>query len=443
MPERQVITSLTGTAAPLLTLNAANRTELDYGSMFLPREWKKSTPFVTDFQRIHQTSGNGLGTEISWQIPKMANIVLDMILEASFPGNTVTPAGTAVSYIDWTGLSFWSKFEAKFGANTVYERRPYDIYFHIRKEEGIERLESTRKQLFGDTTTAQREQLLLQGNQGNPPTPLLVNFHMPFCDDVMQCLPLTVLSQKICFTLHTKPLASFVTNPLAATITPQGAFTFDLLLQVAHLTGREADVFLEMSRSPSGIAYMMHQNIREDYNDYASTADNFIIQEKLLSICKPIMSLTWAMIPTRLVNDTGFNDLFFFKPDPPAPVPRGMNPYNPPKAWEITANSLTIQRYEGTFYTKFRMYDIYEHAFAGEDVYAQNYAYWPHAVNAATGYLDYSNLCNPTLNIYMSTGGTGIDPLNPTQPQSVRVIVNALDYNFWFFKGGNWTRCFN
>jgi len=27
--------------------------------------------------------------------------------------------------------------------------------------------------------------------------------------------------------------------------------------------------------------------------------------------------------------------------------------------------------------------------------------------------------------------------------QQLRLIINALDYNFWFFKGGNWTRTFN
>ena len=79
----------------------------------------------------------------------------------------------------------------------------------------------------------------------------------------------------------------------------------------------------------------------------------------------------------------------------------------------------------------------------GDELFFQNYTIQPLAVNAALGYLDYTNLNNPTLYVTFGVGGTGTDPDEPLLPQKLRLIVIGFDYNFWFFKSGNLARAFN
>jgi hypothetical protein len=442
MPERQVITALTGTAAPLLTVNAANPRELDYGSFWLPREWKKCCPFVCDFQRLDANGQSSLDVEMNFELPKICNCVNDLIIEANFPSNTVTPLGATISYSDWTGFALMDYFSIHFGANQVYFRRPLDLYLRVRKQLGIERLESIRQQVYGDRTTAQRTALFQNGTGHSP---LLIPVYLPFSDDPMMSLPILCLSQKTRFVFRTKPLVNFIQNivPGGATFVTNGMYDFHLLCNVIHTTGSEGEHLLNLSRQASGIAYMIHQNARQEDSDYASEVTNFEIKQQLSGITKPLVSLSWMLIPTRLVNNSGFNNYFFFNPAPPLPIPFGMNPYSPILTWEIIANGLVIQRRIRRTYTTYHIYDMYDKGFAGEDIYTQNYSQWPHSVNTAMGYLDYTNLNNATLNITLGVGGTGVDPIVPTMAQQLRLIINALDYNFWFFKGGNWTRTFN
>lgn len=442
MPERQVITALTGTAAPLLTVNAKNRRELDFASFFLPREWKKAVPFVIDYTYLDPAGGtnNTWGSELRYELPKQANLVTDLILEVNTePHGIITPGGV-IPYSDWLGFALIEHFKITFGANQVYERKPYDLYIRARKTLGIERLESLRVQVQGDRTTAQRAALFVNGTLEEP---LLVPLYLPFCDDPMMALPILCLSQKTNFELKTQALANIIQNIAGATFTSNGFPTFRLRLQQIHTTGPEGEFLLDLSRHDSGISYMIHQAVRQEY-DVIQNAQALARQYiPLAGITKPIQSLTFGLIPDRFVNKTGYNDYFFFNPNPPAPVPAGMSPYAPLIGFEITANGLTICRRQRRTYNIYHIYDMYDKGFAGEDLYTENYSWWPHAVNAAMGYLDYTNLNNPTLVLELGANGTGLDPINPGVAQALRLIVNANDYNFWYFKGGNWTRTFN
>jgi hypothetical protein len=441
MPERQVITSLTGTVAPLLTIDTNNATELDQASFHLPREWKKSSPFVTDDVSIQPTGQSGLNLELNFELPKLATQVVDMILQVDLPPYTVAPLGAQASYVDWLGFALIDYFRTNFGSNQNFSTEAYDLYFHMRKSLNLERLDAVQRMVYGDTTTAQRSALLLNGTTTG--SPLLVPLWQPFSRDPMNALPLVTLSQKTRFVLKTQPLQNLVNLAAGATVATLGQVGLTLLLTVAHTSGNEAAKLLELSRDDDGIAYMIHQHVRQNGDDFSSTQTGFVINCKLAGLTKPLKQFTWALIPTKLINNTGRNDMFFFNPQPPAPIPAGMTPYSPIVNWNVDANGQIIQRTVIRDYTRLYKYMEYQDGFAGEDVFTQQYARFQHAVNAATGYLDYTNLNNPTLRITLGVGGTGTDPDVPANPQSLRVVINAEDYNFWFFKSGNWSRTFN
>lgn len=444
MPERQVISSLTGTVAPLLSVDAKDKRQLMLGSFWLPRAWRKSSTFVTDDVIIAPTNTSGLNLEMNYEVSKASTLISDAALLMEFPPITVTPAGNQASFVDFTGLALIDHFTTLYGSNRNYDHRDYDLYFDKRKMYGIEKGNAYDRMTYGNTSTAQRSALLLNGTV--PGSPLIVPLLEPFSMDPSDALPIVVFAQKTRFVLRTKALQNFSTVQLTVpptTLSFTGQFVFHLLFQYVHTTGEEASALLELSRAPDGISYMIHQHVRQDSDDFASQTSNFEIVSKLSSVTKPIKSLTWALIPTRLVNNTGFNDIFFFAPNPPAPIPNGMSSYSPIQSWSIEANGLIIQRRIPRDVSRFlRWYQTYE-GFAGEDVFVQNYAIYPLAVNAASGYLDYTNLNNPVLRITTGPGGTGVDPLIPLTPQSLRLLVNAIDYNFWFFKSGNWSRTFN
>lgn len=442
MPERQVITSLTGTVAPLLTVDASNNSELDQASFHLPREWKKTSPFVTDDISISPTGQSNLNLELNFELPKLATQVADMILQIDLPPFTVTPAGNPASYVDWLGFAIIDYFRTNFGSNQNFSTEAYDLYFDMRKMLNFERLDAVERMCYGDTTTAQRTALLLNGT--TPGSPLLVPLWQPFSRDPMNALPLVTLSQKTRFVLKSQPLQNITVLPTpGTTLATTGNVNFTLLLTVVHTSGPEATKLLELSRDDDGIAYMIHQHVRQNGDDFASTQTGFVINCKLAGLTKPLKQFTWALIPTKLINNTGRNDMFFFNPQPPAPVPAGMTPYSPIVNWSVDANGQIIQRTVLRDYTRLYKYEQYQDGFAGEDVFVQQYAKYQHAVNASTGYLDYTNLNNPVLHITLGVGGTGTDPDTPANAQSLRVVINAEDYNFWFFKSGNWSRTFN
>lgn len=438
MPEKSVITSLVGVAAPLLTCDTSDYENLVRDSPWVPRDWYKTTPFVRDELTLQPCHNSTIGVELQFELPKLASVVSNIALRTVVPASTVVPAAPAY-YIDFPGFAIIEYFTTHFGSNQVYTTHDRDLYVRYSKFLEFEDQNAVGKCVYGDTTIAERSALLLNGDADGMYTPLWQPLDM--CTS--NALPLVCLSQKTRFLLKTRPFANIVFNPNAATITPQQNFDFTLVLEVIHTTGDESNFLLQMSQQDDGIAYLIHQHVRQDSGQYANQQNGFEIIEKMSGITKPIMVLYWALAPTRLVNNTGFNDYYIWNPDP-VPVPAGMNPYSPIVSWSIEANGQIVQRTirnkQNRLYAHYRKHK----SLGGESIFFQDYTSdGPTLCNQATGYLDYSNLNNPTLRVIMGTGGTGADPINVGQAQSLTVIFNALDYNFHYFHSGNWTRAFN
>lgn len=437
MPERNVLTSLTGTAAPLLTCDTGSLDCLIDSSLYIARDWKKSTPYVTDDIQIQPNNQSGLSIELQFELPKLATFVVDMILQAILPPITVAPAGNPASYVDHTGFALIDFFRTNFGSNLLFSREAYDLYFMYRRMYPIDLRNGIDLMILGDTSTAQRSAALLNG------TTLLIPLYEPFTMDTVNGLPLVCLSQKTRFTLKSQTLANFTFTPTPGTIlTFTGIFDFTLLLTVVHTTTDESRLTMDMSRDDDGVSYMIHQPVRQESDDFANSASNFITNIKLSAMTKPLRALYWALVPTRLTNNSGFNDKFLFGPQP-IPLPLGMNPYNPILSWTIIANSQIIQRTVSRDYVRLWKHVLWFPAPVGEDIFFQPYSADMLSENTSLGYLDYTNLNNPQLTINFGIGGTGLDPIIPGAPQSLRLIVNADDYNFWYFKSGNWSRTFN
>lgn len=437
MPERQVITSLTGTVAPLLTVDTCDEARLDYNSQFLPRQWKKTTPYVIDCMEIQSNGQNGLSIPMDFEVPKLASSVVNMVLRAQVPPSTINPINNPAYYVDHLGYAMIDEFRINFGSNQVYTRQGQDLYFKYRHALGIEKTSAVNDMIQGDKTIAQRSSFLQNG--GN----LLVDMNLPFQTQDANALPIIVLSQKTRFSYKSKTLQQISTTPVpGTTITNQSPWQHSLRAMVLHPTGDESAYLLKMSQESDGIAYMIHQNVRQNADDFSTTQNGVVLQAKLSAMTKPLKSLYWSLIPTRLQNDTGFNDIFMYTPNP-IPTPPGMNPYNPVQSWRIEANGQIIQRDIESDYNQIYQHYLYHESFPDNQIFFQTYSQYPHSVNAAMGYLDYTNLNNPVLYMRMGVGGTGLDPLNPQTPQSLRLVVNSEDYNFWFFKSGNWSRSFN
>lgn len=438
MPERQVITSLTGTVAPLLSVDASDNEELNMASFYLPRNWKKCAPYVDDDVIVSPTGQSGLNQELAFEIPKFATLVGDIVLGIDLPVVNVTPAGNPAFFVDFLGYAIIDYFRTVFGSNLVYEHRGIDLFIDYTKMYNVEKLNAVDQMIFGNTTTAQRSALLLNGT--TPGQPVLVPLNQPFAQDPMSALPVVVLSQKTRFLLRTLPLNSITQTPVAGTTLafPAGQnVNFNLHVYVIHTTGPEANMLLELSRDQDGISYMVHQHTRMDSDTFASVQTGTTIISKLSGITKPLKDLTWGLIPTKMINNTGRNDFFFFFANPPAPAPAAQTPYNPIVRWGIEANGLTIQRTVDRNFTRLYKYMFYYEGFAGMDLYFQSYSRFPQATNSSSGYLDYTNLNNPVLRVIMGVGGTGTDPDVPANPQQLTMIVNARDYNFWFLKSGS------
>lgn len=437
MPERQVITSLTGTVAPLLTVDTADEQRLDYNSLWQPRQWKKTTPYVIDCMEVQPNGQSGLGIPMDFEIPKLATSVSTMVLRSMVPPTTVAPFASPAYYANHLGFAQIDHFRINFGSNQVYTRDGQDLYFKYRHALGIEKTAAVNQMILGDTNTATRSNFLRNGGE------LLTDVMMPFSTHQSNALPIVTLSQKSRYSFKSKTLQQIATTPVAGTtLTPTAPWNFTLRIMVVHPTGDEAAYLLKMSQESDGIAYMIHQNVRQNADDFSTTQSGAVLQAKLSAMTKPLKALYWALIPTRLQNDTGFNDIYNYSPNP-FPVPAGMNPYNAPQSWRIEANGQIIQRDVESIYNQVYQHSLYHESFPDNQIFFQTYSEYPHSVNAACGYLDYTNLNNPVLYIRMGTGGTGVDPINPAVPQSLRLQVNSEDYNFHFFKSGNWSRSFN
>lgn len=439
MPERTVITSLSGAVAPLVTVSTAQASEIDKNSVYVPRDWRKSTPFVKDEVRIDTLGVPVFNGENNFEFAKQAHFIQDICLRSQFPPQIIAPAGSPGHYVDHVGYAMIDYFDIVFGSNQLYRRQALDLYFKYRKALETEKRDAVNDLIEGDKTIAQRNQSLLNGMDN------YTDMFLPFELHTTQAFPLMSVSQKVRMTLKTKALQNLIQLPVAGTtITQNGNLNFSLIARVVHVTGKEADLVLDFTRDNEGISYLIHQNVRQNQDDIMSLTNGFIANIKLSSITKPIRFLQWALIPTKLQNDTGRNDYFFFQPQPnPGPVPPGMTPYNFVQSWAMEANGQIIQRSVPRKYTVIRDHAMMNPAPHGDEIFTQYYDNYPHSVNATIGYMDYTNLNNVVLQITFGTGGTGTDPDVPANAQALRLVVNAEDDNFWFFHSGNVSRAFN
>jgi len=444
-----MLTALTGIVTPLLVCASSDPKCLDMTSIFLPRVWKKTPVFVTDDLTVDPLGPSGQGIEMTFEVPKFCHFILDQAIMSLKPPVTVTsnPPGAAPYYVDHLGFADIAEFKINFGSNLVYTRTSYDLCFDFRTRYTQEKQFNINYLVRGDLSTAQRNADLVNG------VTTVTDTAMPFSDLCSQCLPIVCMSQKIRFTYRSKPLNSIVANlnqiPGTTVAFANGAVpTYQMWLRVAHVTGNEAALVLAQSRAPDGVSYLISQNVRQESDD-VQTSTNSTQNIRLGGITKPIKVLQWALVPRNLVNDTGYNDFFFFRADPmPAPpfgpTPPGMNPYKPILQWGITANGNIVQRTIVRDWNRMWQWYHKHESIGGDEIHEQNYAEYPHAVNANTGFMDYTNLNNPVLSISFDVGGTGIDPLlGPPNVQVLRLIVNARDHNWWVIHAGNWIRSLN
>lgn len=437
MPERQGLLALTGTVAPLLTVPTTLTEVVDRASIWVPRMWKKTTPFVIDDIAIQPLTPQILGNEKIFDIPKQCHMIKTMILHVTLAPRTVAPLGTA-KYVDHLGFALVENFKIMFGANLCYEVQPHDLYFKYRKNYKNERRDAINAMILGDQTSAQLTTALASGVE------LFIPLMLPFEEHQSKSMPLLTLSQKLRIHFKSQVLQNLITQQVGTTVTINGQDQFELILKEVHLTGPEAEKVLCMSRDERGISYMIHQHVRQNSDDFQSTTTGFQINCRMVGITKPIKTMYMALIPTKLINNTGRNDIFFFQSNPTlGPVPPGMTPYSRPISYQITANGQIIQRIIPFRYDTIYNHWLYVESQHGEDIMNQFYSEYPNSFSAAVGYNDYTNYSNPVLTINMGVGGTGVDPDNPLLPQSLRLVINAQDYNFWYFQNGNFTRTFN
>lgn len=435
MPERQVITSLAGTVAPLLTVKTSDPSSVDAHSMWVPRSWKKTTPFVIDDVTLTPQNQQGLNFEMNYEVAKQCHMIRSMVMRFVLPAHTVVPAGTA-NVVDHLGFALHDYFRTHFGSNLCYETLPHDLYFRLRKMFGVERRNGYNELIGGDQTLAQRTLDLQNGRE------YFIPLFQPFEQHQSDSLPLLTLSQKLRFVHKTRALPNLTNAAVGTTITPVGPYQFELILKQVHLTGDEAAMVLNMSKGDQGICYMMHQHIRQNSDDFANVNAGFVANCRMSAFTKPMKKIFFAFIPTKLINDTGRNDIFMFAPQP-TPVPPGMTAYNPIVSYEIVANGQQIQRRILRNYDRVLNHVLYNESPHGDEIFNQYYSEYPNSFNAAMGYLDYTNFNNPVVSVTFGVGGTGTDPDVPANPQSLRMLFNGEDYNFQYFQNGNFTRTFN
>jgi len=437
MPERQVLTALIGPSAPLLTVDTADPGALDMTSAWLPRNWAKTTPFLLDDLLMGPLTPSKWNVEISWEIPKLATLMMDLVIDVSIPPSTVLPLGNTAYFVDTLGFALIDWFRMNFGSNQLFSIDPYDLYFKYREYLNTERRDAINQLILGDTTTAQRTNFLQNGGR------LIIPLFLPFCLDTACAWPLIALSQKTRFNFKTDTFLNLIQTQAGTTVTQTADPDFNLRVTVVNTTSDEGGTIVAMCMAADGISYMIHQGVRQNSDNIASSQSGVTLNVKLTGMTKPLSLLSWALIPVHLIDNTNRNDKFFFAPNPPPPIPAGLNPYNPIQSWRIEANGQIIQR--DVIRDYIRLYKWQEHfpSPPGDEIFFQSYTLQPTSVNASIGYLDYTNLNNPTIFITFGVGGTGIDTDNPGAPQPLRFLVNSQDYNFWFLKSGNASRSFN
>lgn len=444
MPQKEVLTTLTGTVAPLLLGNVKDQAELTYLSPWIPRYWTKTVPFVIDYVRLSPCSMPGLNRDNKFEISKLAHGISDLVIRAVFPPGVVNGGAnpnTQANYSDFTGWAYWERFQMKFLTNDVFDVEPYDLYFEHRKNHEVERRDAINELVRGDRSTAIRTVDFAQGVE------IYTDFFLPFTKADRKMLPIGVLSQKLNFNLRTKNLRDFTRIQVPVITTEVAALTADIslemLLEVVHLSANEACLFLAMSQDKAGISYMIHQHVRQVTETISTFSSNTRVPVKLCGITKPIRILNWALLPDAMNNNTNRNDDFFFNPQPPLPIPFGLTPYNKIVQFEIEANGQIIQRLLYEVQNRIHMHQKLSIAPHGDHFYTVYFGRHPNAIDCSDGFADFTNFNNPILYIHLGIGGTGADVDNPQNPQLLHVIINAEDYNFWYLKKGNMSKSFH
>lgn len=454
MSERSVINTLAGQAAPLLCCDVRSKGDIESCSLFYPTNWCKSTPFVIEEFAVPLSNPFGFGADCTFEYTKSATILLRSDLEITIPPHTVTntlvpanPPGQAY-FVDHLGFAFIDRLELHFGQNKIFDHSKYDLYMRYREKYLDETRDHINEMVFGDKTTAQRTNLLLNGTPAGQP--LIVPLDYAWAQTPTSGLPLVSLSQRIRWTLRSENLNNLIVHPIdnTAVVTPQGNWQVRLLLKVVHLTGSESQCFLEKTMATSGLTYLIHQSQRQ-LSDTISSGRNAVKSIQLGNINRAVQILRWALLPIHLQDNTGRNDYFMFNPQPPLPLPPGpgvtpgMNPYSPIVSWGLTATGLTVQKDIDNYYNRYLLrFDLFPSA-PGESIFFQCYSMGPIAPNCTLGFLDFNNLPNPTLVIQLGQNGTGLDPDNNLLEQQLLVVIIADDDNFWYLNRGNWSRAFN
>lgn len=443
MAEKSLLTSLIGPSAPLLSQNASDMEQLDDGSMFLPRRWHKSTSFLIDDQVLGPLNPSAYGVDVNWELGKQGTFLGQMYLRSTYPPATIVGPGQP-AYVDWLGYAQIEHFQTNFGTNKLYDVIDYDLYFRMRTTKCLEELDSEQRTNLGDSTTAQRNTALVNGVE------LITDLMQPFtCTDHSKMMdkayPLLALAQKTRFTLRLQNIANLLQVPAGTTATV-GAPTLELLLSLVNTTADEGSALVALSQQTDGVTYMIHQRIRQqsDIIQIASVTGG-TANINLTALTKPLKVLYWALVPSHLRDNTNRQDKFFFSPQPTLPIPAGMTPYKPVSSWAIESGGQIVQRSITNQYDKITKFGYHHPSPVGDEIFHESFSLNPVCLNEAHGFLDWTNLNNPRLSIvFPSTTGVDTDSLTvPPAAQTLNLIVNALDYNWWYVKAGSITRAFN
>jgi len=445
MPQKEAIRTLTGVAAPLLTVatisgdagglsDADVQDLIDRNSPWVPRQWIQTPMFVTqDQEYTPSTPVTRIGGQVLFEIPKNMTYIEDMILKVILPPLIGGVGTTFLYWVDFLGFALINQMKVMYSVNTNLQIQKWSFYRKYSKWLENEQKASLDPLIYGNTTTAQRSALAVNGGV------LYIPLLLPFREDTSNALPMVTLAQKLKLQFDIEALNNLIVTDSPTQVAQNGQIEYVLLVNAVHVTGSESSNIYNKCQRSQGIGYMIHEPVIQNIDTFANNTSGVELRTKIVNISRPIQALYWFIIPDNLINNTGTNDFFMYNPNPPLPIPPGMAAYNPPVRWRIEANGLTIQDRLDIEYSRWYKSNKYHKAQAGEYLIFQTYSLAPEAINAALGYMDYGNLNNPTLFLTMGVGGTGT---YLGAPQSIRVILEGLDYNFWFFQGGDWNKAF-
>jgi hypothetical protein len=445
MPQKEAIRLLNGVAAPLLTVATVSgdstglsdeqvQQQIDSNSPWVPRQWIQTPMFIMQHQEYSpSTPVTRIGGQVIFEIPKNMTLIEDMVLKVILPPLVGGVGTTFLYWVDFLGFAMMNEMKVMYSNNTNYTVQRWSWYRQYAKWLENEQKAAIDQIIYGNTSTAQRSALAANG--GTLYIPLL----LPSRVDTSNALPMVTLAQKLKLMFNIEALANLIQTDSPTAVAQNGQIEYSLLVNAIHTTGSESVGFYNKCQRAQGISYMIHEPVIQNVDSFANTTNNVELRAKIVNISRPLQIIYWFMIPDNLINNTGTNDFFMYNPNPPLPIPPGMAAYNPPTQWRIEANGVTIQDRIDIDFVRWYLAQKYHKGQAGEYLLFQTYTLAPEAINAALGYMDYGNLSNPTLFIQMGLGGTGTFG---GQPQSIRVFLEGVDYNWWFFQGGDFTKSF-